>query len=102
MNCRFNSLPRVCRQRGGIRSQEALKVDHLARTILLQTADSRKFLHTTRRHSLRHLFANKAYAVTIDLLAVQTLLGHADPKTTMRYTQAPDTALLAAVQAAAN
>jgi integrase/recombinase XerC len=52
-------------------------------------------------HTLRHMFASRAYAGTRDLLAVQTLLGHSKPETTARYTAVPDGALLAAVMAAA-
>jgi site-specific recombinase XerD len=37
-------------------------------------------------HSLRHTCATLGYAHTGDLRAVQTLLGHADPRTTARYT----------------
>lgn len=40
-------------------------------------------------HQLRHRFATKAYAVDHDLFAVQQLLGHAKPETTMIYTQLP-------------
>lgn len=53
-------------------------------------------------HSLRHLFASKAYAGTRDLLGVQRLLGHSNPTTTQRYVANPDGALIAAVQAAAS
>ncbi len=48
-------------------------------------------------HTLRHRFASRAYLVDRDLRAVQTLLGHSKPETTMRYTQVPDGALRAAV-----
>lgn len=36
-------------------------------------------------HSLRHAFATEAYARTRDLRLVQMWLGHADPRTTVRY-----------------
>jgi integrase len=36
--------------------------------------------HTS--HTLRHMFASKAYADTRDLRAVRTLLGHSKPETT--------------------
>jgi integrase len=52
-------------------------------------------------HTLRHRFATRAYAGTRDLLAVQQLLGHSSPAITRRYTQTPDGALMAAVEAAA-
>lgn len=40
-------------------------------------------------HQLRHRFATRAYAVDHDLFAVQQLLGHSKPETTMIYTQLP-------------
>lgn len=49
-------------------------------------------------HTLRHRFGTRAYAGTHDLLAVQALLGHADPATTKRYTQLADETLTAAVR----
>jgi len=48
-------------------------------------------------HSGRHRFATKAYASNRDIFAVQQLLGHSKPETTMRYTQLPDDALRDAV-----
>jgi integrase/recombinase XerC len=48
-------------------------------------------------HSLRHRFATRAYSVTRDLRAVQTLLGHSNPETTARYVLVPDDSLTAAV-----
>lgn len=36
-------------------------------------------------HTLRHRFATRAYGQDRDVLAVQTLLGHASPVTTRRY-----------------
>lgn len=52
-------------------------------------------------HTLRHRFATRAYAAQRDLFAVQQLLGHSRPETTMRYTALPDDALRAAVAAVA-
>jgi site-specific recombinase XerD len=49
-------------------------------------------------HTLRHRFASEAYASCLDLRAVQELLGHADPKTTARYTAVPAGQLIAAVR----
>lgn len=49
-------------------------------------------------HTLRHRFASEAYASCLDLRAVQELLGHADPKTTARYTAVPAGQLVAAVR----
>ncbi|MFT3877416.1 MAG: tyrosine-type recombinase/integrase [Propioniciclava sp.] len=36
-------------------------------------------------HTLRHYFATRTYAATRDIIAVQRLLGHAKPETTMGY-----------------
>lgn len=36
-------------------------------------------------HSLRHRFASRAYGITGDVLAVQAILGHASPNTTLAY-----------------
>jgi integrase/recombinase XerC len=48
-------------------------------------------------HQLRHRFATQAYRGTKDLRAVQELLGHTSPNTTVRYTLIEDEALTAAV-----
>ena len=50
-------------------------------------------------HQLRHRFATQAYRGTHDLRAVQELLGHSSPNTTVRYTLIEDDALTAAVAA---
>jgi integrase len=52
-------------------------------------------------HQLRHRFATQAYKGTQDLRAVQELLGHSSPNTTVRYTLIEDDALTAAVCAVA-
>lgn len=52
-------------------------------------------------HQLRHRFATRAYSVSHDLLAVQQLLGHSKPETTMIYTQVPDSDKRTIVNAAA-
>ena len=44
-------------------------------------------------HDMRATFLTAAYAKTKDLRAVQELAGHADPKTTMTYTQISMTAM---------
>lgn len=51
-------------------------------------------------HTLRHRFATAAYAGQRDLFAVQTLLGHSRPETTMGYVALPDESLRAAVASA--
>lgn len=56
---------------------------------------------TFTTHSLRHRCGTVAYAETRDLRAVQELLGHAKPETTMLYTEVPGSAIRAAVEAAA-
>ena len=50
-------------------------------------------------HTLRHRFATQAYAATLDLRAVQELLGHSRPETTARYAAVPSGSLRAAVAA---
>lgn len=52
-------------------------------------------------HQLRHRFATQAYKGTKDLRAVQELLGHSSPNTTVRYTLVEDDALTAAVASVA-
>ena len=49
-------------------------------------------------HQLRHRFATMALAGTMDLRAVQELLGHASVATTERYTAVTDPRLAAAVR----
>ena len=51
-------------------------------------------------HQLRHRYATVTYRCTGDLVAVQRLLGHASPATTIRYVDT-DSARLRAVSAAA-
>ena len=48
-------------------------------------------------HTLRHRFASQAYAATLDIRAVQELLGHAAPETTAVYVAVPNGARTAAV-----
>lgn len=48
-------------------------------------------------HTLRHRFGTRVYANTKDLLAVQQLLGHSKPETTLNYVRLPDEAMRAAI-----
>ena len=52
-------------------------------------------------HALRHRFTTRAYRATRDLVAVQKVLGHASPETTLVYLQMSDDALRRVVEAAA-
>lgn len=52
-------------------------------------------------HSLRHRFATEAHDGTMNMRAVQELLGHASIETTMRYVAVSRSALTAAVRAVA-
>jgi integrase len=52
-------------------------------------------------HTLRHRFATVAYAGARDLYAVQRLLGHSKPETTINYVRLPDDALRSALAHAA-
>ena len=52
-------------------------------------------------HALRHRFTTRAYRATRDLVAVQRVLGHASPETTLVYLQMSDDALRRVVEAAA-
>lgn len=61
---------------------------------------TRRMPHGWTLHTLRHRFASRAYSSERDLLAVQTLLGHASPTTTRRYVQLDDAWLRRAVDAA--
>ncbi|ETA91098.1 MULTISPECIES: tyrosine-type recombinase/integrase [Mycobacterium avium complex (MAC)] len=51
-------------------------------------------------HSLRHRFATRAYRGSRNLLAVQTLLGHASVASTQRYTEVADDEIRAAAATA--
>ena len=52
-------------------------------------------------HALRHRFTTRAYRATRDLVAVQRILGHASPETTLVYLQLADDTLRRVVEAAA-
>lgn len=55
-----------------------------------------------RFHDLRHTAATRMVASGIDLVVVQEILGHADIKTTMRYSHPVPARKLTAVEALAN
>jgi integrase/recombinase XerC len=48
-------------------------------------------------HKLRHRFATRAFDATVDLIAVQELLGHSDVGTTRRYVEVNRDRMAAAV-----
>lgn len=52
-------------------------------------------------HGLRHRFTTRAYRKTHDLVALQRVLGHASPETTLVYLQLADDSLRRVVEAAA-
>lgn len=52
-------------------------------------------------HALRHRYATRVYQAERDLLITQRLLGHASVETTQRYAEPPESALIAARDAAA-
>lgn len=62
---------------------------------------SRHLLGDWSTHKLRHRYGTNAYAGSHDLRAVQELLGHAKPETTMIYTEIGRDALRAAATHAA-
>ncbi len=55
-------------------------------------------LHDVRIHDLRHTFASMLVNAGHPLYEVQKLLGHSDPRTTMRYAHLGQASLLAAAQ----
>lgn len=52
-------------------------------------------------HALRHRFTTRAYRQTRDLVALQKVLGHSSPETTLVYLRLADDALRRVVEAAA-
>lgn len=66
-----------------------------------QTARTEAFLPDLRIHDLRHSAASFMINAGIDLFAVGRVLGHADHKSTMRYSHLANDTLLAAVEAGA-
>lgn len=67
-----------------------------------QTARREARLTGLRIHDLRHSFASLAAAAGIDLFAIGKILGHADYKSTMRYSHLANETLLSAVEAGAS
>ena len=66
-----------------------------------QTARKKARLPDLRIHDLRHSAASFMINAGIDLFAVGRVLGHADHKSTMRYSHLANDTLLAAVEAGA-
>ncbi|MDX3911347.1 MAG: tyrosine-type recombinase/integrase [Sphingobium sp.] len=66
-----------------------------------QTAREEAVLGDLRIHDLRHSAASFMINAGIDLFAVGRVLGHADHKSTMRYSHLANDTLLAAVEAGA-
>jgi len=67
-----------------------------------QTARREAKLSGLRIHDLRHSAASFMINAGVDLYAVGKVLGHADHKSTMRYSHLANETLLAAVEAGAN
>ena len=66
-----------------------------------QTARDEAKLPGLRLHDLRHAFCSAAVSAGVDLYAVGQIVGHADHKSTMRYSHLAADTLLAAVEAGA-
>jgi integrase len=66
-----------------------------------QTARDEAKLPGLRLHDLRHAAASSMVQAGVDLFAVGRILGHADHKSTMRYSHMANDTLLAAVEAGA-
>jgi|TARA_A100001518_G_C1225622_1_gene73886 integrase len=66
-----------------------------------QTARRVARLPDLRIHDLRHSFCSFAVSAGIDLYTVGRIVGHADHKSTMRYSHLANDTLLAAVEAGA-
>ena len=66
-----------------------------------QTARDKAKLPGLRLHDLRHAFCSAAVSAGVDLYAVGQIVGHADHKSTMRYSHLAADTLLAAVEAGA-
>ena len=66
-----------------------------------QTVGKKPELRDLRIHDLRHSAASFMINAGIDLFAVGRVLGHADHKSTIRYSHLANDTLLAAVEAGA-
>lgn len=62
---------------------------------------SREMPSGVTMHALRHRFTTRAYRQTRDLVALQRVLGHSSPETTLVYLQLADDSLRRVVEAAA-
>ena len=67
-----------------------------------QTARKAARLSDLRIHDLRHSAASFMINSGVDLFAVGKVLGHADYKSTMRYSHLANETLLSAVEAGAS
>ena len=67
-----------------------------------QAARDKALLPDLRIHDLRHSAASFMINAGVDLFAVRRVLGHADHKSTMRYSHLANDTLLAAVEAGAS
>lgn len=77
------------------RRGRGLKVKSLAHYFERTLAQKGLRIHA---HQLRKTFATELYLMNTDLATIQRLLGHADPKTTMRYIGVSDEKEYEAVQ----
>ena len=62
---------------------------------------SREMPEGVTMHALRHRFTTRAYRKTHDLVALQKVLGHSSPETTLVYLRLADDSLRRVVEAAA-
>ena len=60
---------------------------HDATRIVTRLTKAAGVTKTITPHSLRHTFVTTARAANVDVRDVQAAVGHADPRTTMRYDQ---------------
>jgi integrase len=91
---RFNGCPYVL-------PNPETKLPYVSVKRVWQTARKAAVLPDLRVHDLRHSAASFMINAGIDLFAVGRVLGHADHKSTMRYSHLANDTLLAAVEAGA-